>query len=96
MSDGINGTDNVEPLFPDRPSAAPLGPQPEIVTALESIAVEAASGKITGLLMIALDAKGDIKVSISGKVPFSDAVAALEQMKFGILARDYARAVLPK
>lgn len=91
MSDGIGGTDNVEVLFPDKPSAAPLPPQPDIVDALEQYAFDASAGKITGLLMIGLGPAGEVAAVMRGKIAFTDAVSALEQMKFGILARDYAR-----
>lgn len=88
---GINGTDtNVTSLFPDRPSAAPPGPQEEVVRLLEEFAIEAASGRHTGIMIISFNELGQHKEAMSGKIPFSYAVTALEKMKFGILVRDYA------
>lgn len=88
-ADGLHGSDNVSVLFPDKPSAAPLPPQPQIVQLLDEYGVEAAGGKMVGLLIIGIRDDGSVKAGISGKVGFRDGVAALEQMKFGILARDY-------
>ncbi len=88
--DGINGTDNVEPLFPDRPSAAPLGPQPEVMKTLEEFMLEAATGLHVGVMIVAFNDLGQHKVGMAGKIQFAYGVTALEQMKFGILARDYA------
>lgn len=94
--DGINGTDNVAVLFPAKPSAAGIPPQPDVVLALEDFLSEAASGKVVGILILGFDELRNVKVSITGKIPFTDGVAALEQMKFGILARDYARGIEAK
>lgn len=89
--DGINGTDaNVAVLFPDRPSGAGLGIQPEVIQTLESFVAEAKNGRITGVMIIGVNDGGGIKTAISGKVPFRDGISAIDQMKFGMLARDYA------
>ena len=95
-TDGLHGTDNVATLFPDKPSAAGLPPQPEMIKELEELTLEAASGKYVGLLLLAFDSRGRHKVVISGKIPFAYSVTAIEQLKFGILARDYANTMLPK
>lgn len=88
---GIGGTDsNVEPLFKDRPSAAPLPAQPEVVEELEKFMLSAASGKITGLIAIGFNEDGKHLVSMVGKVQLNQGVSSLEQLKFFILARDYA------
>lgn len=87
--DGLHGSDNISVLFPDKPSAAPLPPQPQIVQLLDEYGLEAVGGKMVGLLIIGIRDDGSVKAGISGKVGFRDGIAALEQMKFGILARDY-------
>lgn len=89
-SDGISGTDNIAVLFPDKPSAAPIPPQTEILETLDEFGLEIAGGTIAGVIIIGFRSNSTLKVSIGGKVPFSDAVSALEQVKFGILARDYS------
>ncbi len=88
--DGLHGSDNVSVLFPEKPSAAPIPPQPAVVQILEEYALEAASGRIVGLLIVGLKEDGGVKARLAGKVAFRDGITALEQMKFGILARDYA------
>ncbi len=93
-SDGIAGTDNISVLFPEKPSAAPLLAQPEVVVLLEELATLAATGKITGIIVLAFTEVGADRASITGKVSFRDGVTALEQMKFGILARDYSQKLI--
>lgn len=88
--DGINGTDSVHVLFPNKPSPVGLPPQPDIIAILEEYLQLAVTGKITGLIMIGFSDPGLAKASITGKVPMPNGVTALEQMKFGIMARDYA------
>lgn len=88
--DGISGTDGVHVLFPGKPAGVPLPPQPEVVTILEDFLQEAVSGRITGLVIIGFSDVGGHKSALAGKVTFSHSIAALEQMKFGILAREYA------
>lgn len=92
-TDGLNGTDNVAVLFPDKPSAAPIPPQPEIVKVLEDYLLDAASGKMTGMLIIGISDTGSVRTAIAGKIPLSHALSSLEQMKFGMLARDYAKQI---
>lgn len=84
------GTDKVSVLFPDRPAAVPTPPSPEVVAALEAFSLDAASGKCVGIIILAFDELGNHRTELKGKIPFSHAVTALEQMKFGVLARDYA------
>lgn len=92
--DGINGTDNIARLFPDQPSTAGIPPQPEVIAALERFMLEAASGKHTGLVIIGFDGMtGQHTVNMTGKLPFSYVVTALEQIKFSILARDFGNTV---
>lgn len=92
--DGIAGTDNISVLFPEKPSAAPIPPQPEVLQVLDEFGLEVAGGAITGVIIIGFRDTGMTKVSISGKVPFKDAVTSLEQMRFGIMARDYAQTIV--
>lgn len=89
QDDGMNGTDNVTALFPNKVSAIPIQAPPEVLKSLEDFALKAASGKFTGVAIIGFEGVGALDVSIVGAIPFRDLVAALEQVKFGVLARDY-------
>ncbi len=88
-NDGLHGSDNISVLFPEKPSAAPPIPHPEVIQALEAFALKAASGKFGGIAIIGFEMLGTLDVTITGAIPFRDVVAALEQVKFGVLARDY-------
>ena len=90
---GISGTDNVAVLFPDKPSAAPIPPQESVVKALEECLLDAASGKHTGIIILAFNDLNAHKAVITGQIPFSSGVTALDQMKFGIMVRNYADTV---
>lgn len=94
--DGIDGTDNVQPLFSDRPSAAPLPPQSDIVEVLEEYMLGAVSGKVTGLILLAFNQSGGFGEAIAGKVPLQSGITSLEKMKFGILLRDFTANQLTK
>ena len=49
----------------------------------------AQTGKITGVMLIGFNQHGGFGEAIAGKVPFQAGLAAIEKIKFGILARDY-------
>lgn len=90
-TNGLGGTDNVAPLFPDRPTAAGLPPQPEVVEQLESFLHEAVTGKVTGIIIFGFDQVGGHRTAMVGKVKMSDSISAIEQLKFLVLARDYTK-----
>lgn len=85
-NDGMNGTDgalppNVEPLFPDRPSAAPLPPSPAVVAGLEAMLADARSGKIQSLAVIVAHPTGQFAHGVFGLIPAVTLVGALENFK---------------
>lgn len=72
---------NVAPLFPNRPSAAPLGPQEDVIKLLSAIGAEAEAGKIVGLILIAVDGPGACRSNTAGAFTFATAIAQLELLK---------------
>ncbi len=93
MTDGINGTDGVIPLFPHKPSAAPIPPQPDVIATLEQALSEAQSGRIVGIILAVFDENSNYKDALVGKVPMSSAITVLAKTQFGILAADYAKSM---
>lgn len=92
--DGLGGTDgavpeeepapNVLPLFSNRPSAAPLPPQPEVIGVLETLLSLAQNGKITGLALVAFDELGGVSAGTLGKCPYLTLLGALDNLKFEV------------
>ena len=74
--------DKVQPLFKDKPSAAGLPIQPEVVSLLTLLSADAQSGKITGLAFLAFDGQGHKWIGSEGKIVDADLIAGLEQLKF--------------
>ena len=87
--DGINGTDspmpeNVQPLFPDRPSAAPMAPSPAVVSALEALLADARSGKIQSFAVMVAHPTGQFAHGVFGLIPGVTLVGALENFKLDV------------
>ena len=76
--------DNISPLFHDRPTAAPLPPQPDVIGVLESLLNEARSGQIIGLACIAFHNSGSFRSGTAGKVSYLTMLGALEDLKFTV------------
>ncbi len=79
--DGIGGTDNVLPLFTDRPTAAPAKPQEELIGLLQALLTRAETGGITGLAFVAWDAQEGYHSGLVGKVTYLTAIGGLEDLK---------------
>lgn len=71
----------VVPLHPDRSSAAPLGPQPELVALLERCLEDARSGKAIGGIVILLGNDGACYSNSAGAFTYAAAIAQLELFK---------------
>lgn len=95
-SDGIGGTDNVRALFNDRPTAAGIPPQQDVIDTIEAMLRDAKEGKITGLLFIAFDQNCSHMYDMAGKVPYSTAIGVLEQFKTHIVLKGLGDSLAPK
>ncbi len=81
--DGVH-QDNVAPLFPDRPSAAALPPQPEVIGLLEHLVELAKQGKLVGLVIIGFDEMSEGSHALVGKCPYATTIGIIEDVKFNL------------
>lgn len=72
------------PLRPDRPSAAEVPVQPDVIEMLESLLSEVRSGKITAVAMVAYDQFGHFKCGVTGKATYTAFVGGLSDLIFEI------------
>ena len=97
---GFGGADsNVQPLFADRPTAAGLPPQPEVIANLERLLDEARAGQIVGFVVATFDSQVRHREGTVGRVPFEAMMAALATLQFRVLFQDFMRShgeALPK
>lgn len=86
--DGLGGTDNVTPLFAGAPSAAPLPPQQDVVSALHTFLEGALLGRITGLAIVTFDEHSQPAAGAIGKCPYVTLIGALENLKVDIMVME--------
>lgn len=78
---------SVVPLNPNRPSAAPLGPQRDVISCLEALLEDARSAKAIGVIVIAVDQNGSCLSSSAGAVSFTVGIAQLELFKAQLIRK---------
>ncbi len=86
--DGLGGTDNVAALFPNKPSAAPLPVQEDVVLLLQRLLELAQSGKLTGLVIIGFNELSDGSHALVGKCPYGTTLGIIEDMKFHLMMQN--------
>lgn len=76
---------NIRSLFPEKPSAAPLPADPEVIAALESMVEDAKAGQIIAFTGAVYNGAGFYQLLAVGKVSLANSLGTLDILKFTLL-----------
>lgn len=75
----------VVPLFSDKPSAAPLPPDAELIASLEGLLEDARQGRVVALTGAVYNGSGHHQLLALGKVSLSNSIGTLELLQYTLM-----------